>query len=268
MMKRSRFRKKRNPSKIMKAFLYSTLCLLLALPMGAATPEQTTLQAGNNAYHEQDYATAINRYEQLVQEGFESVALYHNLGNAYYKTGEFARAVLYYKRALRLVPKDAQLQQNLRMAQLELPGTIVNIQQSGVVSLWLSIQESLSSRAWSIIGLLLLWLGIGGMALWQFGQKRQQRKWGFVGGLTLLFLCLLPFSFAYGRAQQQFFRQEAVVMIEEGQLLAAPEKSSKTLQEVYEGDVVRILDRLSNWYKVQLSDTSEGWLPVDVLVEI
>ncbi|NBC09825.1 MAG: SH3 domain-containing protein [Bacteroidetes bacterium] len=253
----------------MRAVLFSLLCLLAAWPLAAAPSSATaTLQAANNAYHEQDYATAIDRYEQLVQKGYESVALYHNLGNTYFRSQDYARAVLYYKRALRLAPRDKQLQQNLRLAQLELPGTVVNIRKSDVVTLWLSVQERLSTRAWSIIGLIILWMGMAGLALWQFGKNRQQRKMGFISGIVLLLLCLLPFGFAYGRAQQEFFRQEAVVMAEESLLRAAPESGSQEVQTVYKGDVVRILDRLNNWYKVRMSDTTEGWLPADLMVVI
>lgn len=253
----------------MKAVLLSLLSLLAAYQLAAApSPATATFQAGNSAYQEQDYATAIDRYEQLAQQGYASVELYHNLGNAYYRSADYARAVLYYKRALRLAPRDVQLQQNLRLAQLELRGTVVSIQQSDVVALWLSVQERLSARAWSIIGLLVLWLGMAGMALWQFGKRRQQRKLGFIGGIIVLLLSLLPFGFAYGRAQQQFFRQEAVVMVDESQLTAAPESGSREMHPIYEGDVVRILDQLNNWYKVRLSDTTEGWLPADQIVII
>lgn len=236
--------------------------------MAAPSSATATLQAANNAYHEQDYATAIDRYEQLVQKGYESVALYHNLGNAYFRSNDYARAILYYKRALRLAPRDKQLQQNLRVAQLELPGTVVNVRKSDVVALWLSVQGSLNTRAWSIIGIIILWIGIAGMALWQFGQNRRQRKLGFVGGIVLLLLCLLPFGFAYGRAEQEFFRKEAVVMADESLLRAAPESESQKVQPVYKGDVVRILDQLNSWYKVRMSDTTEGWLPADLMVVI
>jgi len=236
--------------------------------MAAPSSATATLQAANNAYHEQDYATAIDRYEQLVQKGYESVALYHNLGNAYFRSNDYARAILYYKRALRLAPRDKQLQQNLRVAQLELPGTVVNVRKSDVVALWLSVQGSLNTRAWSIIGIIILWIGMAGMALWQFGQNRRQRKLGFVGGIVLLLLCLLPFGFAYGRAEQEFFRKEAVVMADESLLRAAPESESQKVQPVYKGDVVRILDQLNSWYKVRMSDTTEGWLPADLMVVI
>jgi tetratricopeptide (TPR) repeat protein len=252
----------------MRAALILLLAYLLPAAVAAQTEARQLLQDGNRAYHNQDFAQAIDSYERLLQQGVASAALYHNLGNAYYRSGDLPRAVLQYKRGLRLAPKDEQLQQNLRLARQQLPGNIVNIQQSGVVSFWLSLQESLSARAWSIIGILGLWLAGTGLGFWQFGRRRFHRKLGFVLGLILLLLSVLPFAWAYGRAQQQYFRMEAVVLSETTALQAAPEAESKELQPVYEGDVVRVLDSLSTWYKVRLEDTSEGWLPKDQLVVI
>ena len=253
----------------MRAVLLSLLFALAVFHLEAAPSSATaTLQAANNAYQEQDYETAIDRYEQLIQQGYTSVALYHNLGNAYFRSEAYARAVLYYRRALRIAPRDQQLLQNLRLAQLELPGTVVSIKKSNVVASWLAVQERLSTKAWSIIGIVLLWIGLAGIARWQFGKNRQQRKVGFIGGIIVLLLCLLPFAFAYGRAQQAFFRKEAVVMVDESQLRVAPELESPKVQKAFKGDVVRILDQLNTWYKVRMSDTTEGWLPADQMTVI
>ena len=46
------------------------------------------------AYQEGNYARSIELYEQLLAGEQESAVLYYNLGNAYYKTGEMAKAIL------------------------------------------------------------------------------------------------------------------------------------------------------------------------------
>ncbi len=247
-------------------------CLMLiacfTLRLRAQQAPETRLENGQSAYQAENYAEAIEIFEGLYQTGYTSPTLLYNLGNAYYQTGDYARALLYYKRAERLAPKDPAIENNLRLAQEQLPATAIRIQASGVVELWRSVQNSLSARAWSVIGILLLWLGIGGFALWQFSPQRSRRKLGFILGLCLLALSLLPFAWAYGRAGQTYSDDEAILMVDNSLLRESPEPKSPDLRTVRKGEVVRILDRLGEWYRVQLGDTTEGWLPKDQLTVI
>ncbi|MCO6476937.1 MAG: tetratricopeptide repeat protein [Phaeodactylibacter sp.] len=239
------------------AILFSPLFL-------SAQPTQA-LQAANQAYQGKEYEEAIRKYEEILLGGYHSEALYYNLGNAYYRTGETGRAILNYQRALKLGPQDQNTLHNLEVAQARLPEPPARIQQSGVVEAWLSVQNALSTRSWSIIGLTLLWLGCGGIALWLLGRSPRQKKVGLASAAVLITFCLLPFLLAYGRSQQEFFSSKAVVMVEETQLHAAPEEDSQAVQKLYEGATVEILDAIGSWNKVRLEDTTEGWLPKDVM---
>jgi tetratricopeptide (TPR) repeat protein len=225
-------------------------------------------RTANDAYQQKDYQLAADTYENILAEGKHSAALYYNLGNAYYQLGKIGRAVLNYERALKLDPNDQQVQKNLRLANQQLQDAQVVIQQSSVVELWYNIQNQLSGRAWSWIGLIMLWAGIGGLAIWLGGKQRKWKKRGFIGGLSILTLCILPFLFAYGSEQNRFYSNEAIIMASETELKAGPEEESKTIQLLHEGTKVIIIDQIGSWNRVELTDTSEGWLPSDVTVRI
>lgn len=77
---------------------------------------QTTLTQANEAYGQEDYIKAIELYEQTLREQGVSSDLYYNLGNAYYKHNEFAKAILNYERALLLNPGNEDARFNLEMA--------------------------------------------------------------------------------------------------------------------------------------------------------
>ncbi|WP_425422469.1 SH3 domain-containing protein [Phaeodactylibacter xiamenensis] len=239
----------------------------IGLLAAQSSPKQL-LQAGHNAYHDKDYETAISRYEALRADGYESVVLYYNLGNAYYRNGNLPMSVLNYERALRLDPANEQVQSNLALVQEQLEASNIQIRQSGVVRTWLSVQHLMRTRGWAVLGLLLFWLGVGGLAVWQFAPQRRQRKAGFLAGITALLLCLLPFGFAYGRAQQEFYHHKAVLMAEETPLHVAPDAQSEPVLTLYGGETLTILDEISGWYKVELSDTTVGWLPKDLVAEV
>ena len=246
----------------------SLLLLLLLPPLFLLAQPAQSLKAANQAYQDKEYEQAIRLYEEILQEGYQSEALYYNLGNAYYREGELGRAILNYQRALQLDPKDKNILHNLELAKGRLQGQVGKVQQSGVVKAWLSVQNTFSTRLWSILGLAMLWLGGASLAVSLLSSIPRRKKLTLASGLLFLVFSLLPFLLAYGRSQQEFFSTRAVIMVEETQLRAAPEEDSKELQKLYEGVSVEILDAIGAWNKVRLEDTSEGWLPGDVLERV
>ena len=64
------------------------------------------------------YQSAALRYQRLIEEGgIRNEKLYYNLGNAYYRSGDFGRAILSYRRAQALAPADPNVRQNLEAAR-------------------------------------------------------------------------------------------------------------------------------------------------------
>ena len=87
--------------------IYKTL--LLGLLLGWFLPlcaQESTLKEAEEAYAKEDYTQAIELYESVLKSYGESAMVYYNLGNAYYKAGKVAPAILNYERALLLNPGD------------------------------------------------------------------------------------------------------------------------------------------------------------------
>ena len=68
------------------------------------------------AYRVADYQKAIELYKQELHNG-ESAAVFHNLGNCYYRIGNLSQAVLCYERALKYSPMDKDIQHSLEVTQ-------------------------------------------------------------------------------------------------------------------------------------------------------
>src|SRR6187455_2725816 len=73
----------------------------------------------NIAYQKQEYEQSIKLYEDLVKNGDISFTVYYNLGNAYFKSGNFSKAILNYERALKISPDDEDANFNLKIASLK-----------------------------------------------------------------------------------------------------------------------------------------------------
>ena len=63
-------------------------------------------------------------FESMVADGFCNGAVYYNLGNAYYRAGDFGRAILNYRKAKPYRPTDPLLEANLQQALLSAPGKL------------------------------------------------------------------------------------------------------------------------------------------------
>jgi tetratricopeptide (TPR) repeat protein len=75
------------------------------------------IAAKNNQEAELKLKEAASQYETILTHGFEHGQIYYNLGNTYYRKGELGRAILNYRKAQRLIPRNADLHANLRLAK-------------------------------------------------------------------------------------------------------------------------------------------------------
>jgi len=161
----------------------SVLLLLLigftqVVLLADSTP-RTSMQAANEAYQAGDYQAAIEQYQSLLDQGFYSPALYHNLGNAWYQMDRPGMAVLNYQRGLELAPADRGFRQNLELIREGFAEPIVPIPEFFLLRWWKSAQRLLGSNGWAIVGLLFVWGGFVGLARWRTAPERTQRKRAF-----------------------------------------------------------------------------------------
>lgn len=112
------------------AKLAIVLTTLLAGTAGAAESgvrERTfvrALERFDAAQSPADYRAAADMLESILADGYCSGAVYYNLGNAYFRAGEFGRAILAYRKAVPYRPRDAYLAANLRQALAAAPGRL------------------------------------------------------------------------------------------------------------------------------------------------
>ncbi len=124
-----------------------------------ATDAQTNLaeeapdrlwDAASTAYINGDYAKAVKAYEQLVARELSSAKLYYNLANAYFKEEQLSRSILFYRRALRLDPGNADARYNLSVAEARTKDNIERIPEFFLTEWFRSIRRTMGCTGWSI----------------------------------------------------------------------------------------------------------------------
>src|SRR5437868_10316557 len=99
--------------------------LLIALVVGASATHSLRAEGdaefvkANQAFAQGHFKEAISSYEALVQKREWSANLFYDLGNAYFRTGDFGRAILNYERALALERHHPEAAANLQIARDE-----------------------------------------------------------------------------------------------------------------------------------------------------
>ena len=243
-------------------------CFFLLLHSLYASDVQQQFQMANEAYSAKQYDQAIEAYEAIAQEAFKSDELFYNLGNCYYHKKQIGKAILNYERALLIAPNDEDTRYNLALTRELLKDDISIIPPFFLARWWGGLRKQLSSTSWSIAGILLLWLGIVGIIIWLKGNTRQLKKKGFVIGLGLILLSLLPFLLAMSQAKLEQNSQRAIILSPEIPLRSAPDELSTELIVLHEGTKLELLDLIGTWHKVRLENGEQGWLPNDAFEQI
>ncbi len=73
--------------------LFVSVIVFLNCTVLAQTPNDV-FNRGNELYRAGKYQEAAKEYESIIKQGKSSAELYFNLGNAYYRDRQLARAIL------------------------------------------------------------------------------------------------------------------------------------------------------------------------------
>jgi tetratricopeptide (TPR) repeat protein len=232
----------------------------LLLPQSRA--DEAAVSAANNLYETGHYTEAVQIYKQLIDQGYRDSALFYNLGNTYFQQKDYARAILNYRRASLLEPRDRHIQDNLNLAQemanLEIPAiapgplTVVG----DLTGRWLNLNETaiLAIGLWFITGTFFF-----SWRLFSNEKSASALRNGGIGVASLLLLVLLSLG---GRLLIEKNNPEGIVVAPVVALRSEPGDQYATGVEIKAGAPVGLLEQRGDW--IHLSgpgDSFNGWVP-------
>lgn len=242
--------------------------LFLSYFLSGQESQVALLEQANQQYVKGEYQQALSLYNQILQSGNASSELYYNLGNAYFKTGDYNHALLYYERALLLSPNDENIKFNIRMTNQYVVDNIEALPKP-FFSRWLDTVVNLySSDSWarlSIISFILFLLILG---LFFFSRSIQMKRFSFWIGILFIVLSVFSFSFASRQKSKLVKRDNAIVFCPRVTVKSSPSASGTDLFLIHEGLKIQITDSLGKWKEIRLTDGNKGWLPDSCLVKI
>ena len=236
-----------------RTLLVDLCCAVVCTFVAASAFAQTDFAKANQEYAQGRFKEAIGGYEALARSGQWSANVFYDLGNAYFRTGDFGRAILNYESALALERHHPEAAANLQIARDE--ARALEMQQS-----WPERYLQFASvNQYSIAAAVAFWVGAFCTTALIFARRRSAR---------LIALSILPFSVCalallatYEIDHGSKGRALAIVTGDNVQARLATADTANSVLALPPGSEIKILSTRGDWIYAALPNNLRGWIP-------
>jgi tetratricopeptide (TPR) repeat protein len=227
-------------------------CMSPSLVSGAQNPG---FEKANQAYSEGRFQEAADGYQDLVKSGQWSANLFYDLGNAWFRLGNFGEAILNYERALALDPHHPEAAANLALVRDE--ARALELKRNAIERY---IQAGTSTQ-YSIAASIAFWIALFGVARLLFSHRRSAAL------LSLIVLSAVVSAGAgYALYSLEFGSKGRGLAIVTGKnieaRLATADNASSVLA-LPPGSEITVLSQRGDWLYAALPNDLRGWIPAN-----
>jgi len=250
--------------KKLSIILFFGLIILVFATSAFAKPKSVLandFKEASELYREGNITGAIDAYEKILGEGWESSAIYYNLGNCYFKIGDLARSILNYEKSKILSPRDKSIDFNLSYVRSRLGGNPgVLSKQVGIFG-W--IVQSLTRDEITIVFSICL-LILGTLGLFMFWMQKGRK---YLGIVIFVFIFTYCFGF-YISGKKNKNNNEFAIVLSDAVARFEPLEEATEHFSLKAGVKVRIKEISDDWIKVLRQDNKVGWILKEKASEI
>lgn len=261
------------------------LIILTCLPVvsGAVEQPDTLLRSGNTLYYEGDlsgtmqnpdslfrsgsmlynmgdYSGALEMWQDIVDSGVYSPALYYNMGNSAFKSGQIAYSILWYEKALLMKPFHEDIRYNLEIARSYVTDRFDVVPELFVVRWFRMVSLIFDSNGWVILSITLFTLCLSLLLWWLFSRDRSVKRKTLAIAILSLTFSLLSLGLYYGNRAVTVKKRAAVILSSAETGMSSPRTGGKELFVIHEGTKVRIEEEAGEWLRIRLPDGNVGWI--------
>lgn len=235
--------------------------LVLAFTLTVFGSQQTDMTAkGNILYKKGDFEGAITAYESVLKSGFESSALYYNLGNAYYREGKIGYALLNFEKAKKLSPNDEDINHNIALLNTRITDRIESMPRFFLFQWWDNIVYLFSINGWTYMVYFIYFIFLVVICIYFVAKQPNLQKYSFFGGIIVF--CTLVFSIIilFINVNRELNSKSGIITSNYVNVKSSPDEKSNDAFVIHEGLKIRLEDKVDNWYKIKLRDGKLGWI--------
>jgi len=251
-------------SKIYPNSIILFILLLCGIGISVAGDEQIAEYyiKGNQAYRDKDFSTAIENYMEAINRGGVSAELFYNLGNAYFRAGSLAKAILWYERAKVLAPTDNDINHNLKFVKQLTQDKIESLYRGMLIAKIMLFIESISFRTFWWI--LVIISSLATLCTVYFILQLRGRWLAVV--FWIIFVITLCGWFVKGNRIWE--RNLAIVMLPRIEVRSEPSTDAEHIFTLHQGTRVGIKENRQDWYRIILEDGNSGWVPENAVEKV
>ncbi len=199
------------------------------------------------------FKEAIVSYEAIVRSGDWTAALFYNLGNAYFRTRDFGRAILNYERALALEPNHPEVQANLRIARDE-------ARALELLPAWPEQFLRFATLNQYTIGVaVLFWTSA--ILIAAFVLSRRRRRSVMALSICSLVSAALLFYVIMAVEDGRKGRSVAIVTGVDVQARLATAETAASVLALPAGSEIKVERQRGDWVYATLPNNLRGWIP-------
>jgi tetratricopeptide (TPR) repeat protein len=243
--------------KIRANIILSLVFFLLLTMASSAADNSASFDSANRFYEQGKFSEAAATYQQVVQSGKVSPALYFNLGNAFFKSGQLGRAIAAYHDAEKISPRDSDVHANLQFVR----GRVQN--STPPTGRWQQWLATLTLNEWALLAAAVFWIWIALLILTQFRPafKQSLRTLIWCGGVAT---CV--FGGCLGAAWSGRSNRTAIIIEQAVALHNGPLDESPTGATVHDGAELSVIDTKNDWLQVRVDSQRVGWIKHDQVI--
>ena len=226
------------------------------------------MQQANDAYQTNNYEGAIELYTKVIDLQYESATLYYNLGNAYFKNGNNARALLWFERALRLNPNNEDVIHNINFVQQKLIDKIDILPELFIVKWWNVCSSLLTGNQWAVLSIIACATFALCLLLILLIRISWIRSASIFIAVFALFFTIFSIIFAKRETSRYKQSPEGIIMSQVINVKSTPTEKGSDLFVIHSGLKVGITDRLNEWVEIKLPNGEKGWIQAEQVEEI
>jgi tetratricopeptide (TPR) repeat protein len=226
------------------------------------------MQQANEAYQSNDFKNAIELYTKVVDLQYESATLYYNLGNAYFKSGDNARALLWLERARRLDPNNEDIIHNISFVEQKLVDRIEHLPELFIIKLWNNTSRFLTGNQWATLSIVACSLFALCLLIILLIRISWIRSISIFAAILALFLTVFSVIFAKKESTRYIQHPQGIIMGYVVNVKSTPNEKGSDLFVIHSGLKVGITDQLNEWVEIRLPNGEKGWIQTTQIEEI
>ena len=244
-----------------RTVILASLALLLFVPQAGADIETASalFHKGNQSYEEGTFEQAVKEYEEILNLGIRDFRVFYNLGNAYFRQNQLGKAILNYRRALDLRPRDEDAQANLSYIKLYTLDKIEEQKINPLSNMLHSFLDLWSIDEFAVLTSLFYTLSMFFGILMLFRGPKRYLRLGFVAVLILMVI------FGSSLLAKIYYESvdHGVVIAPQVEIRSGPGEDFILQVTGHEGLEFQLDGESEGWYRISLPNGIRGWIPGD-----